>query len=323
MNDGDYKIVLRFAELFRGNDRAFGTEDGGCERGDPDLTTAGRWNDYLLRIEDHLTGNAPMGVYPMVQSTDPLSIYNTGWYVHWGAIDFDEGEEASWVHARNCQLLLDELDVSSYIERSRSKGFHVWVFASTWVPAQLMRRALLAACQVVDAPTREINPKQETLDDGKLGNYVRLPYPGALSGGGVTADLRRMVVDENRNGVNLTEWLCGVEETTVETLQRVAALYSPPLRRRREFKASDYDGEAADRLSPYLRKVFEEGPLGDDPDRSAALYRFACLLAESGRIDEETAVELVSAYDEKHLQKFSVRSDGERRIMELVDRAYG
>ena len=144
-----------FITLFQGNPAVIGTEEGGCDRS-PHKTTADHMAWWVTQMQQHLDGGPQAGVYPMVQTSD-------GFVVHWGCIDVDEGEEASLIHASNIVTVLRKFGVTGWIERSRSKGYHVWVFAQDWVPAQLMRHALLAAAQIAQAPTREINPKQSTL----------------------------------------------------------------------------------------------------------------------------------------------------------------
>lgn len=181
-------LVVEFANLFQGRTDAVGTEAGGCIR------LPGEWA-VQRAIDLHLghggkdaIGIYPMRLFPMAKATGSGEFVRAEdatneaeWRVHWGCIDFDEGEEISLVHARNVRTALQQLGLTSWIERSRSKGFHVWLFADEWVPARTMRRALLAACQLVDAPTKEINPKQEELNDDQLGNYVRLSHPGGLN----------------------------------------------------------------------------------------------------------------------------------------------
>ena len=138
------EMVEAFGFLFRGRLDVYGTEEGGADRDDTE--------SYSTRIQNHLLGVRPMGVYPMVDHP------NDGWVVTWGCVDFDEGDLPSWVHAVNLQAVLHTFGITAWIERSRSKGYHVWVFLKGWTEAALVRRALLAACQIVDAPTKEINP---------------------------------------------------------------------------------------------------------------------------------------------------------------------
>lgn len=165
-----------FMSLFEGRPDAVGTEEGGALRRPADAMPW--W--WSAQISKHLDGTAPCGVYPLVPDVAPQ--VTPMWLVKWGCIDFDEGDTESWTHAWNVHEVLHQLGVASWVEKSRSKGYHVWVFLQDWMEARLVREALLGACQVVDAPTKEINPKSVGFDDpATLGNYVRLCYPGGLS----------------------------------------------------------------------------------------------------------------------------------------------
>jgi hypothetical protein len=169
-----------FWELFEGRTDIFGnaTNPAAPFRGQTDVGPQ-VWNRPTDIVAAHLSGATPIGVYPMMTSLMWVQVGGPLIYkVRWGCIDFDDGYEQSWPDAVNVKAVLAEFGISAWIEKTREKGWHVWVFASEWVPARTMRRALLAACQIVGAPTKEINPKQETLEEGKVGNFVRLPYPG-------------------------------------------------------------------------------------------------------------------------------------------------
>ena len=188
----------------------------------------------------------PIGVYPMTTIIDDdwTTVGATHgpwrWTVKWGCIDFDEGDEASWVHASNVHSVLAQLGTKSWIERSRSKGYHVWVFLDHWGDPDTVRRALLGACQIVAAPTKEINPKQVELPEGSIGNYVRLPYPGALARGAVrraieAANLlphgrRTMVSPADGEPIDLSSFVSVACETLVSEsdIELLASYYIPP-----------------------------------------------------------------------------------------------
>ena len=325
-------LVDDFAGLFAGNQEAIGTEEGGCARAPGDW-----WRQCIL---GHLDGSGdPIGVYPMVQfpswqpnGTDPLPSaqvesltsggrYNSQWRVKWACVDFDEGDEPSWVHAVNLHNALKMLGIASWIERSRSKGYHVWVFFTEWCPAAWARRGLLWACQLVDAPTKEINPKQESLEPGQLGNYVRLPYPGGEEF--PTKDCRRVVFRPNGEPVGLSFFVMGAMETRTdpEVMGRLAQNYVEP--QRKPIKAS-WSHEASEdvavlveRLSRYGRAMYEGGPL--DEDRSAFMYKMAARVCEEGNFSEDECYVLLS---EAPWNKYAGRSDEDKRLWDLIGKVY-
>lgn len=321
--------VSRFAALFAGRQDAFGEEDGGCHR-----VADGGYDNTSTYYNDHLRGIDPIGVYPMV----PRAALAMGddwshWYVRWGCVDFDirSGKKPSGdyltehgCHAAAVALVvaLQHVSVTGWIEVTRTRGRHVWVFADSWVPAATMRRALLVACGVAGVPTREVNPKQEKLDVDSLGNYVRLPYPGALAREPID---NRWIYGAAGDGCDLVLKLArflDLAETSLthlSTLTQLANLYAPPEKKvysppRRPW--TEYTGD----LNGLGKKMVQEGPL-PDMDRSGYLYKLACVCRDSG-LTEGEAVAVVRTADEVHTRKFSERRDSDKRYDDLTRSAY-
>ena len=119
-------------------------------------------------IRAHLTGKQSYGAYLLVGN-------RTGAL----AVDFDENElclPISFVAGAK------RYAVSAYIERSKSKGYHVWIFFEKGgVPA---RKARLVAHKILadmGRPRTEVFPKQDALANGVLyGNFIHAPLFGAL-----------------------------------------------------------------------------------------------------------------------------------------------
>lgn len=287
--------VDAFAYLFQGRLDAYGTEQGGCDR-----NTSGDWDAYRTRVIEHLYGDTPMGVYPMVLEHDEFR-------VSWGCVDFDEGDEVSWIHSRNLHTALSTFGIQGWIERSRSKGFHVWVFCDDWVPASTMREALLGACQIVGAPTKEINPKQTELrisDDGslQLGNYVRLPYPHGYENGE-----RRCVVDLDGSMIGLDRFCDTALDSTVVAadLEPLVAVYEPPAKPKPA--VVPYISEPATMRSgmkALSRHILNNGPK-EGGDRSSTLYALAQSLHRDGLTYSE-AIDVIYDADRrwgKHIER--------------------
>jgi len=235
--------------------------------------------------------------------------------VAWGCVDFDEGEATSLVHALNLYDLLRSVGLEGvWIERSRSKGYHVWVFATDWTPAITMRRLLIGACQVVAAPHREVNPKSEYLADDQLGNFVRLPYKGCLQG----PIERQVVVDVHGQPIPLERFVSDAldQRVTPRFLQMVAnTLYIEP--QAPTVALLPPEGPWLDRLNTLARIQLEEGPRGND--RSAYLMAFGHACAESGLLRDEI-VEAVRLADQMHTHKYEHRRDAEKRYGDIADR---
>jgi len=287
-------VVDAFHDLFTGRRDAIGLEQGGAYR---NHSTNPDWFRDQMREHLWVGRHAAIGVYPMMQREN-----GTDWRVKWGCIDFDEGEDESLVHARNTQRILARFGVVGWIERSRSKGYHVWVFAQEWVPATMMRQALLAACQLVGAPTKEINPKQTSLqwDEGcpedcsarhqhygagwQLGNYVRLPYPRQTTE--ETSDRRAVYTyDENSLAHRLTVERFATEahatRTPTDALEALQDRYTPPPPLPTHTRPVDAHRPAERRLGGLAYAKWKDGPLGAVDDRSAWLWGAARELAQS------------------------------------------
>lgn len=291
----------RFMWLFRGRDDAYGSEEGGCVR---HPVTADLY-------EQHLAGTTPIGVYPMVP-------FRGDWWCVWGCSDIDIEDYGM---AESLRDSLAAAGVYSHIERSRSKGYHVWVFSAGPVLAKDMRRMFLAAHQVADIPPREVNPKQETLGPSQFGNYVRLPYAGCNSN--TATDKRRMLIDHD-TPMTLQDFLEVAEQnlTPQDTIKRLAGFYKPPVATVQftdNYVPCEGIKDALHGLSPLGKVIWRDGPL-PGRDRSSTLAKLGHECVRSGLNPSETKVVIVDA--DKRWGKYHARTNGELEIDKLVQRVY-
>jgi len=290
-----------FVTLFRGRGDCYGSDEGGCVRSQLDRDV----------FQQHLQGVRGIGVYPAVPAPTPFCV--------WGCSDIDVEDLGS---ARLLQRTLKAAGVTSWVERSRSKGYHVWVFATDRVPAEDMRRMLLAAHQVADYPAREVNPKQSDVSAHKVGNYVRLPYMGGL----VETPARRVILDDNDQPMGLQLFVTNAirERTTPERIQFLASHYVPPKRATPTVDFSDLADEDLEQAlastSQLARVIWKRGPL-ESQDRSTALMRLAHVCRDSGITPSMCRAIVIDA--DKRWGKFHARGDdGLEQINKLVERAY-
>ena len=137
-----------FKSLFAGLTNVYGTYD----------VNTGRVRQVKEPVTDgvihaHLTGRQSYGVYLLTgDRTGAL------------AVDFDEDElclPISFVAGAR------RYDISAYVERSKSKGYHVWIFFENGgvlaAKARLVAQKILAD---MGKPATEIFPKQDALADG-------------------------------------------------------------------------------------------------------------------------------------------------------------
>ena len=160
---GTAEKIKIFKGLFAGLTNAYGTYD----------VKTGRVRQVKEPVTEevihaHLTGKQSYGVYLLVGN-------RTGAL----AVDFDENElclPSSFVAGAR------RYDMSAYIERSKSKGYHVWIFFGNGgisaYKARLVAQKILAD---MGKPATEVFPKQDALVDGvSYGNFIHAPLFGAL-----------------------------------------------------------------------------------------------------------------------------------------------
>ena len=82
-------------------------------------------------------------------------------------------------------VALLENNLFPYVEKSKSKGFHVWLFFDEPIPARAVRRALLRILKKAGLDC-ELFPKQDSLaSNNGLGNFIYLPlFGGSVKTGG-------------------------------------------------------------------------------------------------------------------------------------------
>lgn len=315
-------INAEFIELFRGNETHHGSDFGSAVKGAP------RWDRHLLGVE-------AMGVYPSWHRDDGFSIELV---CRWGCVDFDiksehhksydyETEDEAHVAALDLQKVLAALGITSWIERTRSHGRHVWVFADRPVPARTMRRALLVACGLADVSAREVNPKSEELAEGKLGNYVRLPYFGGNKFGAALTERAVIYLPEvwwaRQSFYNVEGFVREAYEhrTSRDVLTEIASYWVPPAPAVARPEIQPYRGELREvttKLDGHGYVVFRDGPATGD--RSGGLVYLAHSCARSGLTFDEAFAVLWNA--DERWGKYHDRADGQRQVEKIIERAY-
>jgi len=290
-----------FKSLFEGRLDVVGANEGQCIRVVDQL-----WENIYRR---HLWGTDPIGVYPL---------YENG-LTAWGCVDIDED---TIEHAWNLQTCLDTFHVESWIERSRSKGYHVWVLlpGGGTTRATLMRKALQAACQIVGAPDKEVNPKQTELGPGQVGNYVRLPYPGVWN----ALPERQVILRTNGTPMPFSEFLdfacaTGDQITGLDLLAEKWIDPHPPVVRPVP-PPSSVVTDPVRRMSALAFVLWRDGP--KFPDRSAAIWRLICELVQQGAHTEGEIIDLVCDADVRW-GKYQQRPNGRDVIERQVRKAWG
>jgi hypothetical protein len=166
------KVEL-FLNLFQGLQNVYGTYS---------VTTGTHWqikkpvtNNTIL---NHLIGKQPYGFYPLFGKRTSV-----------GVVDFDSMDPQPPI-----QFIkrAKHYGVDSYLERSKSKGFHVWLFFSKeGISAKKVRLVIKYILDEIQSPRTEIFPKQEILNkNASFGNFINAPLFGKLVPEGKTVFIR-------------------------------------------------------------------------------------------------------------------------------------
>ncbi len=168
------QTVEAFAALFKGRTDAWGQFPRYCKH---ELV-------IFAHYERHLKGKVSLGVYPLLDNGTCF----------WGAADLDQPGTAPWHNGPDdCMPALKLMEALGYcganqglfLEKTKSKGWRVWVFFSAPVPAKHARRLFHSALAKSGLPLSiEVFPKQDFVGEPTpnnpfpVGNYVHLPYFG-------------------------------------------------------------------------------------------------------------------------------------------------
>jgi hypothetical protein len=255
--------VSIFREMFMGRTDVYGTYDPATGRA---------WQVKAAITDDvvqaHLTGMRPLGLYLLVKDTVWASVVD---------FDTDETEPPMEFVAH-----LRDVGLPGYVERSKSKGYHVWLFFSReGVKAHDARRLLNGVLAKMGQCNVEVFPKQDHLaNDSLYGNFINLPLFGRLVPRG-----RTVFVDEDSAPVQ-DQW------TLLTDIRRVSAIdlecldkrisanqdhpsHQPPMRANRMSaeSASTYG------LYPCAQKMLK---VGVRANQRTACFRLASQLRKAG-----------------------------------------
>lgn len=118
----------------------------------------------LAHFEAHTKGGGPgLGLFPLRDDGT----------VEFAAVDLDLPDLDGIKMIQSC------LPAPSWIEKSRSGNYHLWVFFDGPCPAWVARGLMREACRVSGYPRAEVFPKQDRLrPNAPLGNYINIPWHG-------------------------------------------------------------------------------------------------------------------------------------------------
>lgn len=169
LSSTDARKLALFRGAFKGRSDIFG-EPSKRENGRSRCVKAPLTERILL---NHLRGKRLVGAYPLVAER-----------VWFAAIDIDQSDPEPVIELARIGR---DIGLKPLVERSKSKGFHLWFFSDNqgW-QAKWIRTVLRWMVTEIDRPEVEVFPKQDRLLEGQFGNFIYLPLNGRLVSKGRT-----------------------------------------------------------------------------------------------------------------------------------------
>ena len=292
-----------FRSCFTGLTQAYGTYD---------LRT-GRSRQVKEPVTDHvilchLRGQQPYGVYLLMGNRTRAL-----------ALDFDDDDLAApiaFVRAAKRH------GIPAYTERSKSKGYHVWVFfEQTGVVAAKARRIAQSILNEIGRPGTEIFPKQDCLNANvQYGNFINAPLFGRLVPQGRTVFVHEE--DPTQPYPDQWEFLENVErvpESLLDDVIEICALSRLDNERsgrgssaRKAVIASSFG------LPPCAQRMLTDGV---SEYQRVACFRLAVHLKKAG-LPQDIAVSALAAWAAKNTPRNGKRIITEVEIIEQAKYAY-
>ena len=291
-----------YKSFFTGLDNVYGTYD-------PDTGIVRQAKEPVTDevILAHLKGDRPYGVYLLTgDKTKAL------------AVDFDEDELAlpiAFVAG------VKRYGMFSYIERSKSKGFHVWLFFEEPVEAKKARLVAKKILSDMGKPNTEIFPKQDGLNNLSYGNFINAPLFGKLVPKG------RTVFVEPGEPVKV----CQNQWELLQRIQKIPAIRLDAIIQSCNLKI--YDPEPAPKepeqteqntlehsfgLPPCIRKILSEGVTFD---QRTCTFRLAVNLKKAG-LPLDMTIAVLTVWAKKNRPQNGKRIITETEIQSQAEYAY-
>ena len=285
MNKTEFSTVEKiriYKNLFTGLTHVYGTYD-------PQTGRVHQVKEPVTEavIYDHLAGRQPYGVYLLVADTIKAL-----------AVDFDEDNLNLPV---TFAAIANDSRIPAYIERSKSKGYHVWIFFDRFIPAWKARLVAGHILTNMGKTDTEIFPKQDALGSGTAyGNFINAP----LFGTWVARD-RTVFVDPDDpiyphpNQWDLLKNIQRVSECQLDTIIEEHHLIdcSPVNTRKQTQCSSDFDPiVSSSGLLPCGQRMLSEGVTAY---QRVCCFRLAVQLKRTG-LPCDLAVEVLKVWARKN-----------------------
>ena len=257
----------------------------------------------------HLTGRQPYGVYLLVSDRTRAV-----------AADFDDGDADPPVRfLRQAR----HYGVSAYLERSKSKGWHVWIFfPAAGVLASKARRVVQAILEDIGCPRVEVFPKQDCLTGStRYGNFINAPLFGSLVSQGRTVFVDPDAgLDPYPDQWEVLDNVRRAPESLLDDLIEINDLAVPPTPARDEGQPDPPGpGAVTFGLPPCAQRMLAEGV---DEYQRVACFRLAVHLKKAG-LPQDLAVAALETWSTRNRPKRGRDIISAAEVREQTRCAYG
>lgn len=261
--DTDSKIRI-FRECFTGRTDVYGTYDPATGR---TWQVKAPVTDRVLL--DHLIGRKPYGVYLLVGDRTRAVVADFDWDDIRAPIQFG----AAAAH----------YGISTYVERSKSKGYHVFTFFDPCgVSARKARLVTQYIMREIGMQNVEVFPKQDALEleSKRFGSFVNAPLFGGLVRQGRTVFLDpKNAYRPYENQWSLLASAERVTETLLDEIIELNELEQPPAPVSIVKQGTLGVFRASSGLPPCARRMLEQGV---SENQRVACFRLAVHLRRMG-----------------------------------------
>jgi len=256
-------------------------------------------------IFNHLTGRKPYGVYLLVKNK-----------IRAIAVDFDTHDQ---LPPYNFVKQAEHYGLAAYIETSKSKGYHVWIFFDE--KGVLAFKARLVVRNILDdieQPDTEVFPKQDFLDTrAPIGNFINAPLWASLVLKGKTVFVHLRTFKPYSNQWDFLETVKRHSESVLDDIIELNNLSTKqkdePKRHKPQAK-----GQNSYSLPPCARIILKNGV---SQYQRVSCFRLAVHLKMTG-IPEDIAKVVLTVWASKNQPKHGKRTITETEIIEQVSYAY-
>ncbi|MBK7105932.1 MAG: hypothetical protein IPH62_11675 [Ignavibacteriae bacterium] len=295
----DKEKIRLFFSLFHGLENVYGTYS---TQSGKHWQIKGKVTEKV--IENHLKGKQPYGFYPLISDKTSVAV-----------ADFDNLDPRPPIEFIK---KAEHYGLSSYLEKSKSKGYHVWLFfPKDGINAKKVRQVIKFILMEIDSINTEVFPKQDSITDrGSYGNFINAPLFGKQISKNKTVFIHPNFKLESYP--NQWEFLNSIKINTEQLLDSIISNNDIINERKSKESSTINYGNSKFGLPICAKKILRDGVTFD---QRIASFRLAINLKRIGTPKEQT-IEILNDWKQKNKPINGKKIITKKEIKEQVGWAY-